>query len=380
MTLAKDASRGGATAPRPMVAFDESGNTGQNLIDEAQPVFTLASVSMGDAEAASLLNQVKSGNAGEVKFARLRGNKAGQRRLLRLLSSPLLNVSTVRVGAYHKSFMVTTKMVDMLIENLLHNHGFNLYMKRGNLAMANLWHTVMPAFCGVREWSTLLGMFVTMVRRFTPDTEKAFYDQVDWLRKVNQEPDFDYQLAMLAATRSIAGDHIRSDTPVDLDPAIPAFFDLAAQWTAELNRPFDIAHDRSKPMAMEKDRLELVMTQHYPPQVLVGSGPKRQLPLLGTGIVFVDSETVVQVQLADTIAGALAVYLGARARGKGDSFAHSLDDTRVPELVKNGTLVWPTSLVAPSELDENDGGAALELVMDIAERERIRRANARGNA
>lgn len=364
----------GTPTPYPMVAFDESGNTGQNLLDAAQPVFTLASIAMRDAEAASLIDEATDA-AGEAKFARLRSTNKGRERLLRLLSSPLLNPSTVRVGAYHKSFMITTKIVDMLVESLLHDHGYDLYASRGNLAMANLWHTVMPVFCGVDEWASLRDHFVRMVREFSPDTEQAFYDQVARMRETNLDGKFDGQLAILAATREIAGEHIRADTPVDLDPAIPAFFDLAAQWTAELNQPFNILHDRSKPMALEKDRLELVMTQHYTPQVLVGPGANRQLPLRGTGITFVDSDMVVQIQVADVVAGAVAVYLGARARRKASPFALALDDTRLPELIKHATLVWPWSTVTPSDLGDSDGGAALDLVMNIAKQEGIRRAS-----
>jgi hypothetical protein len=364
----------GPTDPCPIVAFDESGNTGQNLLDAAQPVFTLASVAMGDAEAASLLREVMGAGAGEAKFARLSGRATGQQRLLRFLRSPSLNLSTVRVAAFHKSFMITTKIVDMLVEPMAHENGFNLYANRGNLALANLWHTVMPVFCGAEAWASLQDRFVRMVREFSPATEQAFYDQVARMRKVNQSPDFDRQFAMLAATRSIASNHIRSDAPVDLVPAIPAFFDLAAQWTAEFNRPFDVVHDRSGPMALEKDKLELVMTQHYPPQVLPGS-PKRQVPLLGTGITFVDSDTVVQIQVADLIAGAVAAYLGARARRKVSSFAAALDDTRLPDLITPSTVVWPSSDVTPSQLGEGDDGAVVDLVMAIAQQERVRRAN-----
>ena len=35
----------------PVVAFDESGNSGGNLIDQDQPVFVLASVHVSEADA-----------------------------------------------------------------------------------------------------------------------------------------------------------------------------------------------------------------------------------------------------------------------------------------------------------------------------------------
>src|SRR3954466_13162037 len=99
-----------SAGPRPLVAFDESGNTGQNLTDASQPVFVLASLCLSDADARSLTSIATVPGAKEAKFARLRSSGPGQRRLTAFLNSVLLPPSSVKITAYHKSFMITTKI------------------------------------------------------------------------------------------------------------------------------------------------------------------------------------------------------------------------------------------------------------------------------
>ena len=66
---------------KPTVAFDESGNSGANLLDSEQPVFVLASVHISDDEAANLIDT----KSDEVKFSKLRRSATGKRKILKIL-------------------------------------------------------------------------------------------------------------------------------------------------------------------------------------------------------------------------------------------------------------------------------------------------------
>ena len=59
------------------VFFDESGNTGQNLIDEADPIFVLASCSFQVDEEEEVLSHFQQFKGPELKFSRLRKTAAG---------------------------------------------------------------------------------------------------------------------------------------------------------------------------------------------------------------------------------------------------------------------------------------------------------------
>lgn len=54
-----------------VVAFDESGNTGQNLLDPEQPIFALASVCLTQAEITELTSSITSVAHNEMHFTLL---------------------------------------------------------------------------------------------------------------------------------------------------------------------------------------------------------------------------------------------------------------------------------------------------------------------
>lgn len=357
----------------PLVAFDESGNTGQNLLDPAQPVFALASVLLSDEDARSLLALATPPGASEAKFSRLRGSGEGRRRLVAFFESPLLPVHTVKLSIFHKPFLATTKIVDLLVEPMAHAAGHNLYEKRGNLALANLLHAVTSSFCGQAAFESLQERFVAMVRNRDATTVQSFYDQLTELRRCNKAPEFDGTLRMLAATRPVAESSPFGTDGNALDPAVPTFFDLASQWTATLQQPSDVMHDASKPLARERAQLELVMTEAHPPTLFTRGGVKRQLPLLAKGVAFGDSIDVPQIQVADLIAGAAAAVCAASVRGRDDDLRRALTPTKLWTMIDAADPVWPTDAIDPSELGVGDDEEALDVVADIVASELRRR-------
>src|SRR5580692_4800308 len=99
----------------PQVAFDESGNTGQNLLDPSQSVFVLASIYLSEDQAVEICHRGDLSRS-EVHFKKLKKSRDGRKRIHQILQSPELRSSTVKVFAIHKSYMVVTKIVDMLVE------------------------------------------------------------------------------------------------------------------------------------------------------------------------------------------------------------------------------------------------------------------------
>lgn len=138
---------------------DESGNSGEALTDFLQPYFVLASNDYSKAEAEELLRHVHSPQAKEAKFINLKKSSNGIRKLAKFLADPRLNETRVLVNIYHKRFMIITKMVDLIIENLLNDIGYDLYKDGQNIAMANMLYYCMPVFCGIENTDRLLSRF-----------------------------------------------------------------------------------------------------------------------------------------------------------------------------------------------------------------------------
>jgi len=93
----------------PVVAFDESGNTGQNLLDQTQLVFTLASVNLDYKESMEALDIFKKDGKDEQHFVNLKRRPSGQQKIIEFLKYNKFNSDRIKVSAIHKSYMVTTK-------------------------------------------------------------------------------------------------------------------------------------------------------------------------------------------------------------------------------------------------------------------------------
>ena len=100
------------------IYLDESGNTGSNLLDQDQPVFSLASCSFTEKEAQLLSDLVGSQSEHEIHFKRLKRRKPGQDGIIRLMKHALINPDNIKVNIFHKRFMITSKIVDTLIEHM----------------------------------------------------------------------------------------------------------------------------------------------------------------------------------------------------------------------------------------------------------------------
>lgn len=305
-----------------IVAFDESGNTGQNLLDRSQPVFVLASVHLSHKEAKTLHGIVSSGQEKEIHFTNLKRSESGKQRIKQFLQSPLLIQDRVKFFVAHKSFMVTSKIVDLLVETLAFRDGIDIYKKGTNIAMANLYHLITPVLCGKERFARFQSAFVQMIRMRDNLSIDAFYSSIQELRDFCRDEEFKDMLNTLTATRAILNDVIPYVNVTTLDPSIPLFFYLCAAWGEQFGSGYDLVYDQSKPIANDHEILEFLMCPNIPEMRVGYDRRKVTVPLKATGITFVDSRDVIRVQIADLLAGTCGYWAGKLAglRGKNDLF------------------------------------------------------------
>ena len=332
---------------KPMIGFDESGNTGANLLDPTQPVFALASVNLPVDEARTLV-RATAGNAGELHFVQLRRSTGGRQRIIEALNADVLAPQRVRLSVYHKPFMVTTKIVDLLIEPMAHEDGVNLYEGGANIAMSNVWHLLMPYHLGADRYHQLQAMFVTMVRERTWQTVTAFFQFVGRLYDEFDGNEWQSELALLLASQRIGKAKYYKWSDSDLDPAIPSFYDLASFWTGTLRTEFEILHDVSRPLANEQAMLEVLMSTEAPTAIIGFDRRTHAFPIRAKGIQFVDSSANPQVQLADLVASAAAFGAKRKVLRRGDGFVDAILESKA--LSGQLNIVWPSKRVTPQEL------------------------------
>jgi len=337
--------------PIPIIAFDEAGNTGSNLLDQNQPCFSLTSVCLSEDDARKVLQPVSSTQANEVHFSKLKRRIDGREGIIAVLQSPLLKSSTAKIFVVNKRFMVVTKIVDLLIESLLYENGIDLYDRGGNIALANLLYYCTPTFCGSPDFERILDRFLKLVRKKSNSAITEFYGAVsDCRARCGKYQNFQEIFDILTATRTRVGDYLPEWSPTELDPALSTFMSLSSAWSDQLGEVFSVIHDDSKPIAFDKDLVEALMDSNGQ-DVRVGRD-RRTGPLFirATGITLVNSKDFAQVQVADLLAGASAYLFAGYERVAADSEFHKAVESSLPKELIYGAI-WPAPEVDPEALE-----------------------------
>lgn len=356
-----------------IVAIDESGNTGQNLLDNSQPVFVLASVCFTEEEAKALRGILSSGQEKEIHFNNLIRSNSGRQRIKQFLRSPLLIQNRVKLFVVNKPFMVTSKIVDLLVETLYFRKDINIYRYGANIAMSNLYYYATPAFCGEKRFAKFQSAFVRMIRMKDSPSINAFYASIQELRDFCRDEKFKFMLDTLATTRTILDDVFPYISITTLDPAVPLLYFLSAAWGDQFGCSFCLVCDESKPIAHDRKILEILMDSTIP-EVRIGYDYRKMtLPLKASGITFIDSKESIPVQIADLLAGSCAYWAKKLAdlTRKDDLFC-AIRDSGIPKLIVNA--IWPSPAVTPQELGitESDGINPVDYVGQLLKRRRVK--------
>ncbi len=339
----------------PLIAFDESGNTGQDLINPDQPIFSLASVYLSEAEADEAINILTTQADQEIKFSKLTRSKAGRQKVLSFLQSPYAKVDKVKTHVIHKRYMVVGKIVDLIIEPLAHRDGLNLYEQGCNIALTNLYYTCLPTVCGEDEFSEFLGKFVGMIRKKDRRSISEFYRSSEHMYHSAKVPEFKKDLAVMLNSTGIIDEVLRASDATQLDPSVTSFVQHCGKWGSYLGRDFDVVYDESKPIRQKQVFLSLLMAKDEQ-ETQVGYDYRKMIfPLKATGIKFGDSKVVKQLQLADVIAGASAYWARGFTQPDVDKeFCEKLEEHGIRDLVIG--CIWPSAEVTPQELGTEELG------------------------
>lgn len=337
-----------------VIAFDESGNTGADLLNEQQRVFVLASTDLSIQESKELLSMVQTHQASEAKFSKLKKSNAGKKKIINFLIAAKKIKNRIKTSFFHKEYMVITKIVDIIIETMAYRDGIDLYKDGANIATSNMHFYCMPTFCGAERTQNLYKAFVEMIRLQTTDSISNFYYAAWQVYSGSIDKSYAQSLAPILASESIINEILMHNGKNSLDPAIPAFFEHCANWGDEFQEDFDVLHDESKPLFQEKEHLESFMNKEIPHQVVGYDRRKYGFPLKANGVHFSNSEDDPRLQVMDLIASSSGYWANKLASGDAnDSFYKELVEVDMQEFVLNA--IWPEPKVAPKEMKTDSG-------------------------
>lgn len=328
---------------------DETGNSGENLLDPEQPVFVLALNDFSASEATHLLSHVASQRSGEVKFSSLKKTPSGLARLENFLSDPLLLKDRVIANWALKPYMVVTKLVDLVFETLYYNDGVDLYENAANLGLANMLFYSMPPFCGEEQTDQFLNSFVRVIWKRTESDVADYFQKAEQLIQSCNDRKFRQKLLPLGNRERFSEWFDQASTNA-LDPAIPSVALHMAQWSKRKQNRFDVVHDESKPVAAWKDYFALMMAADDQQPEVIGYDDRQFLfPFRAKTLTQGKSTEHPQLQVADICAGALSHWLRCSYEGKEDPLASIAEKLGCSEWVV-GSL-GPSKAVTPADLN-----------------------------
>lgn len=327
-----------------VVALDESGNTGPDLLNRRQPIFALASVRLDDALAREVLAPVST-DAAEAKFSVLRQDPEGRERILAVLRSDLITPETARVSVFHKPYTTVAKMVDLLMEPGFYKRDMGDEFRTDGHALK--WpialYELAPKQLG-DVWEALLTAFIAAVRKPSPTHTAEVQRLIAEALERHPDPRVEFPLQVFAEQ---APEELGNRSEVDpLDPAIPALIDHMAFW-GDFIGPFDLRHDQADSLERYRDHIGRLCDPNTEPFEFRANDRIVRYPLRARSIEFVKSDDVPQVQVADLLAGACAFQQGAFTRPTADAaFAQAVAETGIRRIFAE--FVAPPEFVSRS--------------------------------
>ncbi|MFQ0829057.1 DUF3800 domain-containing protein [Serratia fonticola] len=335
---------------RPDIFFDESGNTGGNLLDSMQPFFTLSSCNISKLDAIKALELTGSKSPTEAHFKTLRRRKSGQDGIVRLLESKYINEENVKVFLVDKKYMLTTKIVDIIIETWCFNRGIDLYKNGQNLALSNIYYFCLPVFCGEENTDKMYNRFISLIKNQDAESIEEFYTVIDELKKCSCDKEFINTIDKISITRNEINDILEGVERNTLDPSIPSLFRHCVEWGKMYPNGYHIKHDDSKIITEKQDTFNKFMDISKKTEVYGYDRRTFELPIKARSLTFHSSEEYPQLQIADIVASAAAYYVNCLKRNEADDYLFKeLQRIKIENYFKD-MAIWPTAYVTPEEL------------------------------
>ena len=290
------------------IYFDESGFTGNNMLDPTQPVFAYTGVALNPEAAAYLHSEVKSRfslQGEEIKGQNLVRSARGKRAVSWLLSECK---ETALITVSNKNFSLAGKFYEYVFEPVLKYNNSLFYAVGFHRFISNLVYVLFTA--RTERAQQLLDDFETLMRDKDVSSLEKIFDPKGLVIDFNNPLD---QILTFALCHS---DKIRKEisalSEIDgvsrwaLELTATSLFWLLSLWSER----FDIMEvfcDESKPLYENQSLFEANIGRTDRIYMKLGKQPEMALTYNLKGpIVFLDSKTSPGIQIADVISSSIA--------------------------------------------------------------------------
>lgn len=332
------------------IYIDESGNTGQDLLNQDQKVFILSSNNFNESE----INELKALfiDCNELHFVDLKKSEKGRKAIIEFLNHRLITENNIISVVAHKEIMVAGQIVDQLIEPVLFDNEIDIYKYGENIAATNFIFHFGNFFWDKELYKQMLTTFIKMIRSKEKNDIDNFYQVVQKLydSELTQEKALVNLILLSKEQIQYVLENVNKFT---IDVTLSSFFVLCDLWFKKTHLKLDIIQDNSKQIESQNEFIEFSKNIDIKPTEIGFGSRKLVFPTQINSLELVDSKEFSGVQISDLIASSLAFMYNNR-NPKQEKFVKQIQESKLLQL-SNYHTIWPTNEVTPEELNMETG-------------------------
>jgi Protein of unknown function (DUF3800) len=294
---------------------DESGFTGNNLLNVNQPFFTYASIAISNEEAESFVNQLISDfnvQGGELKGQRLLRYSKGKKAITKILEKYHDNI---QVSVFHKKYNLACKFFEYIFEPVVQKNNLLFYKLGFHKFISNILYLELRA--NSKHAEEVFEEFERFMRQLDMDelrllSSSLVFPSISPILQDIKSFCFHNQKAINEEIDSLRGSGAGKWI---LDLTDTALFTQLAEWGQRFYQ-LDVFCDESKPLNHTKEMFTVMINRE---EKLYNTLLDKKQPItfnMAREIQFGDSKMFPGMQIADTMAAAFAYIF----RGGSDNY------------------------------------------------------------
>lgn len=332
------------------IYIDESGNTGQDLLNQDQKVFILSSNNFNESE----INELKGifNDCDELHFVKLKNSEKGRKAIIQFLNHKLITEKNIISVVAHKEIIAVGQIVDQLIEPVLFDNGIDIYKYGENIAATNFIFHFGNFLWDKDLYNEMLNTFITMIRSKESSDIDSFYKVVQKLydSELTKEKALLYPILL---SKEQIEDILENVKKFTIDVTLSSFYVLCDLWFKKTQQKLDIIQDDSKQIESQKEFIEFSKSINIEPTEVGYGSRKLVFPTQINSLELVGSEEFSGVQISDLIASSLA-FMYNNKNPKQEKFVEQIQESKLLQL-SNYHTIWPSSEITPEELNMQSG-------------------------
>ena len=353
--------------------FDESGFTGNDLLNTDQPVFVYAGIAMDEERASDIHDEAISRfriKAPELKGAGLLRSRRGRDAISWILSE---SAEHSRIMVANKEYALAGKFFEYIFEPVLASHSTLFYGIDFHKFIATVLHV--SAQAGDRDAADILRGFAALMR--SKDSERLetvlrVLDQLDQSNPIAKIVTFAICNRKLIEDEieSVAQSGLVANWPLEL--SMTALHWLLASW-GEQFEVLDVYCDSSKPIQAGEEFFRTSIGREDKAYIRFGSQPTPSFIYnLAGPITLVDSKESPGIQIADVLSSSLVYALNHPDTAISKKWLRLIEDVPANQIIPDSKHMdltqlgaFVNSLVLVELVDRSVKG--LNLFEDMAE-------------